>query len=378
MSRNEKGQFGEKYPIDKHTDLYEAFAEWTYINTEKSSTIERLNAGVRVWLYWCEQNDVDPLLATESDVKAYIKWNLVNERAQTTITRRIGSVSKYYHHLKNDADAEWLIERNPTAEINLRRDFNIKNNAEYVRALHRDDRQDIISVSPEKIAKLADHVPGEKPETRTRNELIIRMLWATACRADELSRMRIDNIDWEKNEIRIRSSKLNFEDHPDLYHRKVWWDDNLTMLLRRWHDSHRSKFSKYAEADGELDENGKPLNRWEESPYLFLSTHGIQMKPSTISRIVKEAGFNADIQEPLLKDSDGTVKQWLYTAHRIRHSRITWLANDANNGEGMELNSLRMMAGHAKFDTTLDYVKSDWGTARERYKKAMKGHDLPV
>jgi integrase/recombinase XerD len=76
----------------------------------------------------------------------------------------------------NDTEAEWLIERNPTADINLRRDFTIKNNAEYVRALHRDDRQDIIAVSPEKIAKLADHVPGEKPETRTRNELIIRML----------------------------------------------------------------------------------------------------------------------------------------------------------------------------------------------------------
>jgi len=129
MSRNAKGQFEEKYPVDKHAGLYEGFAEWTRINTDKNSTIERLNAGVRVWFHWCEQNDVDPLRATEDDVKAYIRWNRTNEHAPTTITRRVGSVSKYYHHLKNDTEAEWLIECNPTADINLRRDFNIKNNA---------------------------------------------------------------------------------------------------------------------------------------------------------------------------------------------------------------------------------------------------------
>jgi integrase/recombinase XerD len=76
------------------------------------------------------------------------------------------------------------------------------------------------------------------------------------------------------------------------------------------------------------------------------------------------------VQEPLVGSGDNT-QQWLYTAHRLRHSRITYLANEAGpNEEGMDLNALRMMAGHAKFDTTLDYVQGDWDTTRARFKKA--------
>ncbi|MDS0278030.1 site-specific integrase [Halomicroarcula sp. S1AR25-4] len=378
MNRNEKGQYQGKYDLEKHEDLYELYSEWVLLNTEKTTTIDRLQAGVRLWLYWCENNDVDPLTASENDVRRYIKWNRVNNFAPTTITRRVASVSKYYHHLKNDPDAEWNLDRNPTAGIDLRKDYKIKNTSEYVTVLHREERQDIMAVQPESVAKLVDFVPGDRPETRTRNELIVRLLWQTACRADELSRIHHSNIDWKNREIRIRSSKLNLEDHPDLYHRRIWWEPSLDLLMRRWYESHRSRFSKYAgENSIEEDDESEEYDD-DDSSYLFVTTHGPQMDPGTISRIVKDAAHNAGIQEPLVKDADGTVRQWLYTSHRLRHSRITWLANYAFNGEGMDLNALRMTAGHAKFDTTLDYVMSDWDVARARYEKAVREDNLPV
>jgi integrase/recombinase XerD len=119
--------------------------------------------------------------------------------------------------------------------------------------------------------------------------------------------------------------------------------------MRRWE-------SKRAEADPD-----------EESPYLFVGEQGSQLEPSTISRIVKKAAHNADIQEPLVRDTDGSVQQWLYTAHRLRHSRITHLANETD----LDLNYLRMMAGHAKVETTLTYVETDWDVARSSYFDAV-------
>ncbi|ELZ67040.1 integrase [Haloferax prahovense DSM 18310] len=179
------------------------------------------------------------------------------------------------------------------------------------------------------------------------------MLWQTALRSDELSRIRIDNIDFEERDIKIRSSKLNKKDHPRLYHRHVWWEKNLDQLMFKWLETHRSRSSKYA----------------EESPYLFLTTHSEQMRPSHISRIVKEAAHAAGIQEPLTRESSGAVEQWLITGHRLRHSRITQLVNETD----MDLNWVRMMAGHAKIDTTLQYVREDWGLAHDAYHDATEG-----
>jgi site-specific recombinase XerD len=135
-------------------------------------------------------------------------------------------------------------------------------------------------------------------------------------------------------------------------------DDELDLLMRRWE-------SKRSDADPD-----------EESPYLFIGEKETQLNPSTISRIVKDAAHNADIQEPLVRDTDGSVQQWLYTAHRLRHSRITHLANKTN----LNLNFIRMMAGHAKLETTIDYVDPDWEKARTSYfdadKSAPRGESM--
>ncbi|ADD03827.1 integrase family protein [Natrialba magadii ATCC 43099] len=365
-TRNDEGQFGTKYELTEYEELYDQYSTWVGINAEKETTETRLKAGVRAWLHWCEENGVDPVTAEENDVRAYIQYLQVEDAADTTITRRVASVSKYYHGLKHDVTAPWELERNPTADINLRKDYKIKNTADYVSVLHQEERKDIIALPPEQIEPLVEHVPGKRPATRTRNSLIVRLLWQTACRADELSRIKLSKLDWDNRTIEIRSSKLNEEDHPELIEREIWWEPNLDLLLRRWVDSHRER-----------------LNSEASDRYLFIGTNNtkkedreddhFQMAPGTISRIVKDAAHNAGLQEPLVADGD-EVQQWLYTAHRLRHSRITYLANDANGGEGMDLNALRMMAGHAKFDTTLSYVQNDWNTARERYRNALKGH----
>lgn len=352
MEKNDEGQFSTKYELsDAYGELFDEYSGWMTINTDKTTTIDRLKAGVRAWLYWCEDNDIQPYEARERQIRRYIQSMQKRGLAETTITRRVASVSKYYHFLLTDPMVEVELEENPTKEIKLRKDHSISNLSEYIRVLDNEGRDDIIALSYERIEPIFDHVPGQRDATRIRNELICRLLWQTAVRSEEMSRFRVDNIEWDDREIKIRSAKLNRKDHPDLYHRRVWWESNLDYLMHRW-NSKRSQF----------------IDKDDESPYLFITEDGTQMSPSYISRIVKDAAHNAEVNEPLTRNEDGEVKQWLYTAHRLRHSRITHLAN---NVPDLDLNFIRMMAGHVKFDTTLKYVKTDWQSAREAYDGAL-------
>jgi integrase/recombinase XerD len=345
MKRDDEAKFtSERELSGKYKELYDDYSGWITATSKKQTTTDRLKEGVKAWLYWCLEEEIDPATADKRTVNAYIRRMVRDEYADTTITRRFYSVSKYYHFLINDPSREFELD-NPTADISLPKDHNIKNVSEYHRVLDLDGRKDIIAPSFEQLKPIFENVPGKKDFTKIRNELICRLLWQTAVRSDELSRIRLDNITWDDRDIELRSAKLNRQDHSDLYYRHVWWEPNIDYLMHRWRSI-----------------------REGESPYLFIGERGDQLEPSYISRIVKEAAHNAEIQEPLTREADGSVKQWLYTAHRLRHSRITHLANKTD----MDLNFIRMMAGHASMDTTLSYVDPDWEEAQAAFHNATE------
>lgn len=347
MERQDDGKFGSKRELEEYKQLFDDYAGWLTDFVDKDTTITRRKKGAEAWLHWCAEEGYDPLDADEETVDAFVHAMVGDGLAETTISNRFASVSKFYHWISTDPDRPNDVE-NPTAEITLPNQYDISNNAAYTRILHREGREDIIAPDYEELKPLFDHPPGATDFSKIRNELVCRLFWQTALRSDEMSRVRLDNIDFDDRDIRVRSAKLNIDDHPNLYHRHVFYEDNLDYLMQRWID-------KRAEKD--------PKN---ESPYLFIGGKGNQLSSSYLSRIVKEAAHDAGIQEPLVRDSDGTVAQWLYTAHRLRHSRITHLANKTD----MDLNFVRMMAGHASMDTTLDYVNPDWGEARQAYRDA--------
>lgn len=352
MSRDGKGRFEATVTLNgEYKNIHEDHSGWVAAHTRKQTTVDRLKAGTKAWLSWCEQNNLDPFTAESDDVRRYIQWMKADGYADTTICRRFASVQKFYIWLMTDPDMDVGTERNPTANINLSRDYDIHNEAEYMKILDEEGRDEIIAVEYEAAEPLFDHVPGKRSVIRLRNELLCRLFWQTALRSDEMSRVRLDNITWEDRDIKVRSSKLNRRQHRQLYHRHVWWEPNLDYMMNRWR-------KKRAELDPEGD-----------SPYLFIGSKGGQMDSAYMSRIVKESAHNADINEPLTRDSDGSVGQWLYTAHRLRRSRITQLANDPIR---MNLDALRRMAGHVSFDTTLSYVEGDWDTAKRAYFDAVE------
>lgn len=231
MKRNDKGQFESTHELSgTYKELYDDYSGWITAASDKQTTTDRLKNGVKTWLYWCFEQDIDPFEVDKQTVNAYIRDLIRDEYADTTITRRFASVSKYYHFLINDPSIEFELG-NPTADISLRKDHRIKNVSEYLRVLDLDGRNDIIAPSFENLKPIFEHVPGKKDFTKVRNELICRLLWQTAVRSDELSRIRVDNISWDDRDIELRSAKLNRADHPKLFHRHVWWEPNIDYLM---------------------------------------------------------------------------------------------------------------------------------------------------
>lgn len=88
-----------------------------------------------------------------------------------------------------------------------------------------------------------------------------------------------------------------------------------------------------------------------ESDRLFVTSHTSSMRPNYILRQVKEAAFDAGVQEVTGYDVEGKPR-WKVTGHCIRHSAATWHANETD----LDVHQLKHQLGHSKLETTMKYV----------------------
>lgn len=348
--RDDDGQFEPREPLNEHKPLYTDYTDWLQRHTNNQNTIDVRSGGAEKFLGWCEDTGHDPAEIGDKEVRAYIDFLVDNGASEPFTAAQFVSLSKFYRWFMTSAEHDIDKTDNPTDDIHLGDDYKISNTAEYRDIVHRQGRQDIIAPPYDDLKPLFDHVPGDDGFIETRNELLCKLCWQTALRSDELSRVRKEKVEIDDRDIEVRSSKLNRDDHSELFHRHVFYEPNLDYLIRRYLNKREKKKERHD----------------SDCPRLFIGDRGGGLEPGTISRIVKDAAHNAGIQEPLTTNADGTVKRWLYTAHRLRHSRITHLANKTD----MDLNHIRMMAGHAQISTTLDYVEADWDAVQTSFKSA--------
>lgn len=372
--RNEKGQYSS--PEDKQISsemeellgLYLSSLQQQKTGT-KESTVETRAREVRYWLAFCESNDIDPLAATTEDVKGYIQVN--NDLADTTIGSYYRSVQSFYSIVENDAaeDRLELVNGHPCRDrrtINLKEDYDIHENKAEYKLQHdlaaqeidgtRTGSSDILALKPEQIESLFDHVPGKTPGAKLRNEIAVRLNWYTGCRSVELSRLSIENIDWEECSINVQSAKLNVKEHSGLIRRDVYFPESFRFQLRRWCERVRHSFSSAAEPN---------------SGNILVTTHSNEMPGPQINDVVKQAAKNAGIQRPLRPANpspDDEIKEWFVTTHRIRRSAISHWVNDC---EFLDLHQIRRIAGHARIEQTMEYVEDDDSQIASDYQKAM-------
>jgi integrase/recombinase XerD len=91
----------------------------------------------------------------------------------------------------------------------------------------------------------------------------------------------------------------------------------------------------------------------------------IRLRASFLSKKVKKAAKNAGINEVSGQDVRGQDR-WKVTAHTIRHSSITYYANETD----VPIHMVKRQAGHSKLDTTLSYVHDDDEAFKREFNKA--------
>jgi integrase/recombinase XerD len=373
--RNEKGQYTS--PEDKQISPEMEELLGLYLDSlreQKSSTsqstVTTRRREVRYWLAFCEENGIDPLAAVTDDIRGYIQKN--TNHADTTLDSYYRSVQSFYSIVSNDQAYNILsLEHGHPCrdkhDIDLKDDYEVHGSTPEYKLQHNLQGRDIdgarssdqvIALKPETVDQLFDHVPGETTDTKTRNEVALRLAWYTGCRSDELARLQIDDITWEKCQIELQSAKLDPAENPDLIRRKVFFPEEFRFQLKRWVERDRHAFSSAADP---------------KTGRILVTTHNPEMRPAGINEIVKEAARNAGVQRPLRPANPGPdeeIKEWVVTTHRIRRSAISYWVNDCPE---IDLHQARRMAGHAKIEQTMDYVEDDDDQLGEDYQRAMGG-----
>lgn len=372
--RNKKGQYSS--PSDKQISKEMEELLGLYLHSlqqqkkgTSESTITTRRREVRYWLAFCEANHIEPLSAETHDIRGYIQAN--THLADTTIGSYYRSVQSFFSIVENDQLHEELelVNGHPCPDkdtINLKEDYRIfENSSEYKRQHSisgseiegaRESSSEVLALQPEQVDKLFDAVPGSSPDTRLRNEIAVRLNWYTGCRSVELSRLKIENIDWDRCCINVRSAKLNPEENPDLIRRDVYFPEAFRFQLRRWCERVRHSFSSAIEP---------------ESGNILVTTHNEEMAGTQINDIVKQAAHNAGVQRPLRPvnpQDDEEIEEWFVTSHRIRRSAISYWVNDC---ESLDLHQVRRIAGHARIQQTMEYTEDDDDQMAIDYQNAM-------
>jgi len=325
MTSRDKIKESYEDEFDERTaDLLAYFSAGMH-RTEKEGSAATWISGAVNYARWLRSRDMQIEDATQVDADDYIEIIADNYHG-TTASGKIDGVFKFYAYLDRKREAENVVE-----EL-TREDYNI--DGERTRQADALDQQDnYIAISEDEVERLwAD---DNMPSPRLRNELATKLLWYTGLRASELVSIRIDNPDrFDRSEQRINVWSSKTESYRD-----VWYPDSLRLLMTEWLDyGGRSGLS--------------PLS--EDSPYLFLTQQSEQMRPSHVSRIVKESAQNAGINEVLYVDAAGK-KRWKVTGHTLRHSMASYHANILET----PIHVLKEILGHQKMETTLQYVQDN-------------------
>lgn len=179
-----------------------------------------------------------------------------------------------------------------------------------------------VPFSKKEILEVMDAIQGDDFES-VRNRLVIEMLYATGIRRTELLHMKLSDIDFSENVIRILG-KRNKERFVPI----------LSTMLTSIH-------------------NYLPLrNERAENDYLFVTSKGNKMYETLVYRIINSYFSLASTK---LKRSP----------HILRHSFATHLLN-----EGANLNSVKELLGHSSLASTQVYTKNSLESLKQMYNQA--------
>ena len=256
-----------------------------------------------------ESNDY----VTAADIR---KW--VNEMlnptegkalAVSTINRRLNSLRSYYAWaVKNNR-----LQQNPMLDI---RDLkSADDDSEKIMWLTEDEFEDLLYI----IRKKPVNSRGVNPEEKYRRDRAIIYLFTYAgLRVDELSNLKINDIDLDMKRIRIVGKGMKV--------RSVPISNVLLAEIKDWFAFR--------------EEMAKKKPHVEESPYVFYSQRSPKFTVRGIQTMIE--GYSLPNKK--------------LTPHMFRHTFCKWMLKATNN----DIEKVRRLAGHSNIATTSRYLKDSY------------------
>lgn len=230
--------------------------------------------------------------------------NLVdNNHSNTTINRKISSLKAFYKFLLKTHQ----ILENPLAKH---------------KALKTPKKLQV-PFSEKEITAVLQYFDALEGFESTRNRAIVELFYTTGIRKSELIALKISDVNFEKNEIKVMG-KRNKERIVPLINSTI---TSLTTYL-----SERSS-----------------LENASSSPHLFLTKKGIKISQTLVYRIINSYFSNISTK----------VKK---SPHILRHSFATHLLN-----EGADLNAIKELLGHASLASTQVYTSNSIAELKKVY-----------
>ena len=150
---------------------------------------------------------------------------------------------------------------------------------------------------------------------------LIEALLSTGVRVEELSSMKVVDIDFDKLEVYVRNGKGNKE-------RKTYTTPLASMYIRKYLESRK-------------ETNGV---------WLFYNRNHEQLQTNGIRKILKTIARRANVSN--------------CHPHKFRRSFATGLAK-----KGMDVREIQKLLGHVNINTTLRYICTDEDNVKASYRK---------
>jgi integrase/recombinase XerD len=265
--------------------------------------------------YYTEQQQADDEIPEDEkfsgklwDFSTQDAWllasHLKHEFNGTVPLNRYNAIKRFYRW----GSVMKKIDENPLAQWNTQKELKLTKTTATETKLDDDDdypcRVDDIRAMEENAGKYP-----------IRNACLIRLLFHTGCRRDEVASLRIQDIDFDDRTIQIRESiaKNNEE-------RYVGYKPSLDGMLSLWR---------------------KKRERWNTKGYdeLFIGERGGKLSGEAINDLVVRAANRAGINRPLYADANARIdpetgklikNRHLISSHNIRHGTATKMIQDDN------------------------------------------------
>ena len=256
------------------------------------------------YLEFLKKNNIDIKNSNYKIVEEYSKYLYKKKLSKRSIARKYSSIRTFYNYL----------EKNNILENNI---FNLLENPKKEKKLPR-------FINEYELDKMFE-IPDNSPKGQ-RDRLILELLYGTGVRVSELVNIKINDIDFNNNSIKVRG-----KGNKDRY---VFY----------------GKYCK--EAINNYIKNGRiSLLNGQTSDYLLLNRFGKNISVVSIRKILNE----------IINKCSLDIK---ISPHVLRHTFATHLLN-----EGADIMHVKELLGHSSLSTTSIYTHVTNEKIKEVYYK---------